>query len=138
MTTRRYQEEDILSFAGSGSYLVVCLSVDDKFGESGLTGVAILEKGKESWRIDTLLLSCRVLGRRIEYALIAVIMREARENGARMLTGEFIPTKKNAPASDFYRKAGFRLTGKEGEKEIWEYDLDRVLPVPDFIQVVRE
>lgn len=135
-TTRRYLEDDVLRMANSDRFIVVSLKVDDKFGDSGLTGVAIVEKGSEKWRIDTFLLSCRVLGRKVEETLLAYIVDQARKEGAKTIVGEFIPTKKNAPAKDFYKNHGFRqLLGSEST-EIWEMSLQDVYPYPQFIKVV--
>ena len=135
-TTRRYLEDDVLRMANSDRFIVVSLKVDDKFGDSGLTGVAIVEKGTEKWRIDTFLLSCRVLGRKVEETLLAYIVDQARKEGAKTIVGEFIPTKKNAPAKDFYKNHGFRqLLGSEST-ENWEMSLQDVYPYPQFIKVV--
>lgn len=134
-TTKRYMEDDIAHMAESDSYLVVSLKVDDKFGDSGVTGVAIVEKGT-NWRIDSFLLSCRVLGRRVEDTLLAYITERARSEGAKALIGEFIPTKKNTPAKDFYKDHGFRQTSKSGATETWEKELLEVYPIPQFIKLV--
>ena len=122
-TTRRYLEGDIKKMADSGRFLIVGIRVQDKFGDSGLTGVAIVEKKPEAWRIDSFLLSCRVIGRKVEDALLAYIKDQARTAGAKGLTGEFIPTKKNAPAKDFYRTREFNKTSEADGVEIWEYGL---------------
>ena len=135
-TTRRYPEDDVVRMANSDRFIVVSLKVDDKFGDSGLTGVAIVEKGPERWRIDSFLLSCRVLGRKVEETLLAYIVDQASKEGAKAIVGEFIPTKKNAPAKNFYRDHGFKqLSGAEGT-EVWEMSLREVYPFPQFIKVV--
>lgn len=135
-TTRRYPEDDIIRMANSDKFIVLSLKVDDKFGDSGLTGVAIVEKAPEKWRIDTFLLSCRVLGRKVEDTLLAYIVDQARNEGAKAIVGEFIPTKKNAPAKGFYRDHGFKqLSGLEGT-EVWEMNLREAYPFPQFIKVV--
>jgi len=135
-TTRRYLEDDVTRMANSDKFIVVSLKVDDKFGDSGLTGVAIVEKGPEKWRVDTFLLSCRVLGRKVEETLLAYIIDQARKGGAKAIVGEFIPTKKNAPAKGFYKDHGFsQLPSSEGA-EIWELSLQDVYPYPLFIKVV--
>lgn len=134
-TTRRYLEADVVKMADSGRFLVVGIRVQDKFGDSGLTGVSIVEKGQEKWRIDSLLLSCRVIGRKVEDALLAYIMEQARMGGAKTLVGEFIPTKKNAPAKDFYRTRGFTQTSVTDGIEIWEYGLKEPVAYPQFLQV---
>ena len=135
-TTRRYLEGDVRKMADSGNFLVVGIRVQDKFGDSGLTGVAIVEKGGDKWRIDCLLLSCRVIGRKVEDALLAYIMDQARKGGAKTLVGEFIPTKKNAPAKDFYRTRGFTQTSVKDGVEIWEYGLKEPVAYPQYLQVV--
>jgi FkbH-like protein len=137
MTTRRYLEEDIQKFAQSDDFLVVCVKVKDKFGDNGITGAAIVEKGAEGWRIDTFLLSCRVIGRRVEETLLAYILKEAKKAKAKVLEGEFIPTKKNAPANGFYKNSGFRLAAEDSNRQIWEYDVAKTFKFPDFIKVIE-
>jgi FkbH-like protein len=135
-TTRRYLEGDVKKMADSGAFLIVGVKVQDKFGDSGLTGVAIVEKGPERWRIDSFLLSCRVIGRKVEDALLAYIMDQARKGGAKALVGEFIPTKKNAPAKDFFRTRGFTQAPSTDGVQVWEYGLQEAVAYPQFIQVV--
>jgi FkbH-like protein len=136
-TTRRYLEDDISRMADSDKFLVLSLKVEDKFGDSGITGVAIVEKGEEKWRLDSFLLSCRVLGRNVEDTLLAFIIDQAASKGARFLRGEFIPTKKNAPAKDFFEKHGFtKISVGDSGEEVWEYDLRRTIKFPEFVKVV--
>ena len=137
VTTRRYLEDDIKRMAHSDNFLVLSLKVEDKFGDSGLTGVAIVEKGKEKWKIDSFLLSCRVLGRKVEDTLLTYIMEEATREGAQVLVGEFIPTKKNAPAKDFFAKHGFTLNSVAANgSESWVRDLHELHEFPQFVKVV--
>jgi FkbH-like protein len=137
LTTRRYLENEITEMANSDDFLVVSLKVEDKFGDSGLTGVAIVEKGTEKWRIDSFLLSCRVLGRQVEDSLLAYIVDQAQRSGVKVLIGEFIPTRKNAPAKDFLLKHGFAKVDitKEG-KEVWEYQLKESATFPLYVKVL--
>ena len=135
-TTRRYLEGDIKKMVDSGRFLIVGIRVQDKFGDSGLTGVAIVEKKPEVWRIDSFLLSCRVIGRKVEDALLAYIMDQARTAGAKVLVGEFIPTKKNAPAKDFYRTRSFNQSSVTDGVEVWEYGLREPVAYPQYLQVV--
>tara|TARA_B100000315_G_C14061450_1_gene356422 strand:- start:36 stop:455 length:420 start_codon:yes stop_codon:yes gene_type:complete len=137
MTTRRYEEEDIRKMASDKNFLVYSAQVEDKFGDNGITGVVIIEKTKRRWRIDTFLLSCRVLGRRIEDSLFAHILSAARNEKVSMIDGEFIATKKNIPAKDFFKNHGFQLFQKENAVENWEYDITKKFPSPDFIKIVN-
>ena len=122
LTTKRYQEEDIQKLAASNDHLVSCISVSDKFGEYGATGVVILKKLKELWDMDSFLLSCRILGRRIEFSLMEYIIKKAKKEGIKVLNASFIPTGKNKPAEKFLLECGFKL--KSGGGNAQEYFLD--------------
>ena len=137
MTTRRYLEEDIKKFSENSNFLIASIKVEDKFGDNGITGAAIVEKKVDEWRIDTFLLSCRVIGRRVEETLLAYILEEARKENAKALVGEFIPTKKNAPAKDFYKNNSFKLTNETEELQSWEFDAAKEYPYPDFIKTIK-
>ncbi|MGA1823453.1 MAG: HAD-IIIC family phosphatase [bacterium] len=138
MTTRRYLEEDINKFSQDDYFLVFCIGVKDKFGDNGITGTAIVKKGGNSWLIDTFLLSCRVIGRKVEDSLLAYIVEEARKTGTKKLMGEFIPSQKNAPARNFYKEKGFKLEDTVGDKQIWCYKLSQDFKYPEFIQINKE
>ena len=99
----------------------------DRYCDNGLVGVAIWRMTASVCEIDTLLLSCRVIGRTVETAFLAKLAGEARERGARKLEGWFLPTKKNAPAKDFYPKHGFVQVAESGEGTRWSYDLTKPL-----------
>jgi FkbH-like protein len=108
LTTRRYTREDLGRMIGGGAYLLYTLRVTDKFGDNGVVGVCIIHKiSREEWYIDTFLLSCRVLNRTIENALMAFIYERAKANHVRRLIGEYFPTPKNRPVEHFYEQIGF-------------------------------
>lgn len=107
LTTRRYSESDITAFVDDPAYRVWATHAADRFGDHGLIGVVIARADAQTWSIDTMLLSCRVIGRGVERAMLAVVADEVRANGALALEGEFIPTAKNAPAGRFYEESGF-------------------------------
>ena len=134
MTTRRYHEEEIKKFSSS-NFLVVSINVKDKFGDNGITGAAIVEKGI-NWNIDTFLLSCRIIGRKVEEALLGYILKEAKKEKAKELTGYFIQTKKNIPAKDFYKNNGFRLIENNNGTEKWAYDISKEFNAPGFIKII--
>ncbi|MGH2514094.1 MAG: HAD-IIIC family phosphatase [Ktedonobacterales bacterium] len=123
LTTRRHSESVVRAFAESPDSGVYSVRVRDRFGDAGLTGVAIVRKMPAVWEVDTLLLSCRVLGRGVETALLSVLVEAARANGAATLRGEFLRTAKNAPAADFYPRHGFVLVAEQGETQTWALDL---------------
>jgi len=119
LTTKRYTEEDIATFASQGAK-IYCISVSDKFGDSGITGVAIatIDKIKNTAHIDSFLLSCRVLGKNIEAAFLNYVLQQLKNIGILQVTATFSPTAKNNQTSDFYEKNKFSLKTTEvnGEK----------------------
>lgn len=138
LTTRRYTEAEIETAAAQPGAGVWSISVRDRFGDNGLTGVAIVVRDGDACEIDTLLLSCRVIGRTVETAFLAYLEQTAREEGAQRLRGWFRPTKKNKPCAGFYADHGFRELRRDGEAVLWERDLtaDHPLETPEWVQVI--
>ena len=134
MTTKRYSEEDILSFMESEKYYVLTLSLSDKYGEYGTTGLAIV-KHESEWLIDTFLLSCRILGRKAENALMSEVVSLVRANKGEEIFGSFIETEKNFVAQDAYQKLGF----VENDHSVlnWKFSLENDLPFTDCIKNVE-
>ena len=135
MTTKRYTEEQIESFINSKDYKIYSLSLADKFGDYGITGLVIVEKS-DNWRIDNLLLSCRVLGRQVEQAILAYVADDAKKVSQKKLIAEFIPTKKNNPAKDFYQNMGFQEL-KNDDKSFWELELKKAPKFPKYIKIIE-
>ena len=134
LTTRRYSEQEIRTLAAAPDVRVYEARVSDRFGDSGLVGVAIARAGGGTWEIDTLLLSCRVIGRGVETAMVARLADDARAAGAPRLGGWFLPTKKNTPASGFYASHGFSLVESSDGGTRWEIDLGAASPrCPEWI-----
>jgi predicted enzyme involved in methoxymalonyl-ACP biosynthesis len=81
-------------------------------------------------------LSCRVIGRTVETALLAYIAESAVQRGRKQLAGWFLPTKKNAPARDFYAQHGFERREANGNDSLWTLDLkSSTLHCPDWIKL---
>ena len=144
LTMRRYTEQQIDELARRQGWQVLALRLRDRYADNGLVGVAITHDEGGGCRIDTFLLSCRVIGRTVETALLAYIAEAARERGARSLDGRFVPSKKNAPAKDFYREHGFTLLSKPGlegaSEELWRAELAGPgaprLDCPEWVRLV--
>lgn len=110
LTTRRYSEEQIRRFVEDEDTLVGHFSLTDRFGSSGVVGLAILRRrASDAVELDTFLMSCRVIGRAAESAFIESLMRELSVRGVGIITAEFIPTAKNELAKDFLANHGFEL-----------------------------
>ena len=128
LTTKRYTEEQIKNLGSDKNYLVLCANAKDRFGDNGITSVAILKKEKDEWTIDTFLLSCRIIGRDIEKAILKFIIDEAKKNKIDFLKGQYIPTQKNTPAKDFYKENGFKLESFGNNIETWIFDINHSNP----------
>jgi len=113
LTTRRYTDSDIRRFAASADHDVFAIRVHDRLGDSGIVGVAIVRHESAVSAIDTFLMSCRVLGRGVEDALLTACLLTARRRQRRAVIGEFVPTAKNARVADFYRTRGFAADGPD-------------------------
>jgi FkbH-like protein len=136
LTTRRYSEPQVAGLGADPGVQVSTIRVRDRYGDHGLVGVAITRDQGDDCEIDTFLLSCRVIGRTVETALLARLAEQARARGRRRLLGRFLPTKKNAPARDFYRQHGFQLQLQNGDGSLWSLDLSQAtVPYPEWIKV---
>jgi FkbH-like protein len=111
LTTRRYTAADLEGKLRSPETDVYVVAVKDRFGDSGITGVGILRVSGDSAEVDSMLLSCRVLGRKVEDVLLHVLAERARERGARYLVGRYLPTAKNGQVASFYSERGFEAVG---------------------------
>ncbi|MBN1231278.1 MAG: HAD family hydrolase [Anaerolineales bacterium] len=140
MTTKRYSEQDIDAFGKDPHVEVYAAKVNDRFGDNGIVGVVILKKNGKKAVIDTFLLSCRVIGRTVETAILAFIVQQAYQSGIVELCGDFIPTKKNKPAAEVYSHHGFRLISDDLENHTWRLEIKDggEIKVPDWIHVSSE
>jgi FkbH-like protein len=135
LTTRRYTEQQIAEMAANSGWRVWSLRVTDRYADNGLVGVAVTKVDGKVCEIDSFLMSCRVIGRTLETALLARVAAEARKQGADVLQGWFLPTRKNAPAADFYRDHGFEVADTATEGTLWRLDLrEREIHTPEWIK----
>jgi FkbH-like protein len=109
LTTRRRSEAEIEALRRDPSWRLYALDVSDRFGDYGTTGLVFARRIEDeaTWELETVLLSCRVLGRGVESAMLRVVTEDLMAAGAQRLFGRMIPTKKNAPARDFFPRHGF-------------------------------
>jgi len=124
LTTVRYTEIEIEEFINSNTKHVFTAAVSDKFGDSGLTVVCIvfIDKDGAIATIDSLLMSCRIIGRNIEFVFMDQVFQFLRSVGVKIIDSKFISTAKNNQVSDFYEKLGFSVIKKSDNHK--EYSLD--------------
>ena len=137
LTTRRYTDVEIGKMKkATDQFGIYSLQVTDRLGDEGIVGVAIIRKEPKIWTLDSFLLSCRVIGRKVETAFLAKIVADAKEQGVSDLVGEYIPTQKNVPVKSFYSDHGFEEFSQEGNLHRWRLDLTKsTLEMPGWLDV---
>jgi thioester reductase-like protein len=103
-TTRRRNETEIRQIHGDGAFECLAVEVRDRFGDYGLVGGVIFAVRESILAVDTFLLSCRVLGRGVEYLMMKRLGEIARDRGLAGIDVQYVPTHRNKPASDFLYK----------------------------------
>lgn len=107
LTTRRYTEAAVAQLETDPSVFTLQVRLKDSFGDNGMISVIICRSDGSEWQIDTWLMSCRVLGRGVEQAVLNEIVLHARDMKVARLVGSYIPTERNELVQDHYAKLGF-------------------------------
>jgi FkbH-like protein len=139
LTTKRYTEGDIKSFIEKDVSKVIAFSVSDKFGDSGVTGLCIINFHDEtqSAEIDTLLMSCRIIGRNIEYAFIDYIIKIIKKKKINVVKARYIKTRKNEQVKDFFEKCSFSLADSTDSVKNYILDINNYkFRQLDYIKVI--
>ncbi len=139
LTTRRYTVTEIEETAADPGYITLYGKLIDKFGDNGVVTVAIahLDREADAADIDLWLMSCRVLKRDMEYAMMDAMVAACKNAGISTLRGHYIPTAKNKMVADFYADLGFRQTAaQEDGTTHWMLALGDYLPRNKHIQVL--
>ena len=127
LTTRRYTEAEVAAAEADPDAFTLQVRLTDVFGDNGMISVIIARAaGEAEWEIDTWLMSCRVLGRKVEQMVLRELVLNAREQGVRRLIGVYRPTEKNAMVKDHYAKLGFTELGEGGSH--WVFDTATDIP----------
>lgn len=132
LTTRRYSATDVERMQSDPSFYTLQIRLKDIYGDNGMISVIICrEAGPETWEIDTWLMSCRVLGRKVEQAVLNDLLTKARSVGISHIIGRYIPTERNALVKDHYQDLGFALTETTPDGEtVWVIRTDATVSVP--------
>ncbi len=118
VTTKRYTQDEIEKIAADFRNAVYVAYSSDKYGDSGLISVIILKNSDTDMKIDSFLMSCRVMGRKLEN----VIINELASKFDGKIIAEFIPTAKNIPVKDLYDRLGFHIVSDINGHKIYEMD----------------
>lgn len=128
LTGPRYTEADIRHMLEDPNWNVYVLGLNDKFGDNGTVGLALVQKQDQQWRIDTFLMSCRVIGRQAEDAFVDRICTEAADAGVKRLAAGYIKTQKNALVADFWDKRNFSKTISDENITQYVFNLENYQP----------
>lgn len=119
LTTKRYTEAQLQDLAKTNGHRIFAIQVKDRFGDNGLVGAMVTCDSNHVCEIDTFLLSCRVIGRTVETAMLAFLVEECRKRRIPVLEGWYRPTAKNAPCKELYAQHGFQIAESQGENVRW-------------------
>ena len=129
LTTRRYTEAQVARLEDDPAFFTLQIRLADSFGDNGMIAVVICVRSHDDWQIDTWLMSCRVLGRMVEHAVLDEIVRNARLQGIARLIGIYLPTERNKLVEDHYGRLGFQLLERTDDGTTrWELAIDKYLP----------
>jgi FkbH-like protein len=130
LTTRRVTDEEIAALIEDDRALTLQIRLTDSFGDNGIIAIVIgvFEPGTRDIRLDTWLMSCRVLGRGMEEETLNLVAEQALALGADRLIGAYRPTAKNGMVRDHYARLGFDQAGED-----WVLALDGWTRRPTFI-----
>ena len=120
LTTRRYSEAEIAAMQSNADVFAIQARLEDIFGDNGMISAVICRQAGASWEIDTWIMSCRVLGRRVEEALLQYLVQQARLRGISEIIGRYIPTARNGLVRDHYAGLGFIQSGSQNGETIWQ------------------
>jgi FkbH-like protein len=129
LTTRRYSEAEVAALQVAPDVETLQIRLRDLFGDNGMISVVICRRHATHWDIDTWIMSCRVLGRGVEQAVLNLLVARAQAAGAAELRGHYRPTAKNALVKDHYLKLGFAPAATEaGGATSWRLLLADFVP----------
>ncbi len=142
LTTRRYTEAQVAALEVDPEAHTMQVRLRDRFGDNGIISILICRLAAPGqWRIDTWLMSCRVLNRGVERQILNLLVEAAAEHGISQLLGEYRPTEKNGMVKDHYAKLGFQAVSTEAEgsstETLWRLDVAGYVPVAQPIAIGR-
>ncbi len=140
LTTRRYTEPEILDAENDPEVFTLQVRLADIFGDNGMISVVICRPGESGvWEIDTWLMSCRVLGRKVENMVLCELLKHARAAGIYKVAGVYKPTDRNKLVIDHYTKLGFsKVLEEDSGLTQWELMVEGVSPESAPMKVISQ
>ncbi len=139
LTTKRCSQADIEQMAASPDYITLYGKLVDKFGDNGVVSVAAAKINGEELDIILWLMSCRVLKRDMEFAMMDTMVKRALEKGVKHINGYYYPTAKNGMVKDFYALQGFeKVSEAEDGSTVWRLMIDNNYTAKNKVIKVEE
>ena len=140
LTTRRYTESEMAEISEKNNYIRLYGRLQDKFGDNGIVSVVIGEiketEGVKSLHVDLWLMSCRVLKRKMEQAMLDTLVEKAQAAGVEKIYGYYYPTAKNHMVENLYGEFGFeKLSEDSGGNTVWVLKTEGYAKQNDVIEV---
>lgn len=124
LTTLRCTEDDIAAMQADENYICYCGKLVDKFADNGIVSVIAGEKIDKTLHMRLWLMSCRVLKREMENAMMDTLVAKAKSQGVETIVGYYYPTPKNAMVKDFYEQFGYELESEDADgNRVWKLDV---------------
>ncbi len=133
LSTRRLAENELMEWVKRDDHWLRVFRVSDKMGDSGLTGIISIEVSGNKARIIDFILSCRVMGRKVEEVMVHYAYEYAKALGLDILEAEYIPTKKNMPCLDFWKQSGFEYNVEEN---VFTWCVAHQYPLHDYAKII--
>ncbi len=140
LTTRRYSDPEVTAAEDDPAVFTLQVRLSDVFGDNGMISVVICRSGESgAWEIDTWLMSCRVLGRKVENVVLSEILKHAQSAGIRKLVGTYRPTDRNQMVANHYAELGFtKLAEDESGVTRWELPVEGSGPIMPPVRVISQ
>jgi FkbH-like protein len=140
LTTRRYTETDVNNMLSDNRHIICAFSLSDRYGDYGVTGAAIMriEDDNSEVSIDTFLMSCRVIGRKVEFAFFNQLLNRLNYMNIKTIKAEYIATEKNRQVHDLYQLLGFNTieTDNISKKYLMNIPIKEEIDNINFIKIV--
>ena len=138
VTTIRYTEADLKTRMADPRWILTTVQVRDRFGDNGIVGLMMACSNENRLEIDTFLLSCRVIGRTVETAMLANLVQHAAARDLQTIVGRIVPTPKNQPVHDLFERHGFQKHSaqEEGESTWLLSPKDRRFSYPEWMKII--
>jgi FkbH-like protein len=133
LTTRRYSEAEVAAMQSNPDIFTLQARLEDIFGDNGMISAVICRQTGQRWEVDTWIMSCRVLGRRVEETILQYLVEQARARGITEIIGRYIPTAKNGLVRHHFSRLGFAQAGAQAGETTWQLVVgdycERALPL---------